>query len=211
MIMKQKKILVLGATGAMGHYLVPELLAMGYAVDGVSLDDMVSDHKSLRYIKADAMQEDVRDNLLKNGYDAIVDFMIYGTESFRALHKKFLEATDHYIYLSTYRVYANEELPIRETSPRLLDVATDPVFMASDDYSLHKARGEETLKASGMTNWTAVRPAITYSYRRFQLVILEANNIINRAIDGKTVVLPLGADETEWREVTEAELPKEEE
>lgn len=27
----------------------------------------------------------------------------------------------------------------------------------------------------------------------------------------KTVVLPLGADDTEWREVTEAELPKEEE
>ena len=45
-----KKILVLGATGAMGVYLVPVLLSMGYAVDGVSLDTCVSDHKDLRYI-----------------------------------------------------------------------------------------------------------------------------------------------------------------
>lgn len=30
--MRQKKILVLGGTGAMGVYLVPELLKMGYQV-----------------------------------------------------------------------------------------------------------------------------------------------------------------------------------
>ena len=33
-----KKVLVLGATGAMGMYLVPELVSMGYQVDAVSLD-----------------------------------------------------------------------------------------------------------------------------------------------------------------------------
>lgn len=32
----KKKIPVPGATGAMGCYLVPELLSMGYAVNGVS-------------------------------------------------------------------------------------------------------------------------------------------------------------------------------
>ena len=32
-----KKVLVLGATGAMGRYLVPELLSLGYSVTGVSI------------------------------------------------------------------------------------------------------------------------------------------------------------------------------
>ena len=43
----QKKILVLGGTGAMGVYLVPELLRMGYRVDVVSLDDIKSDNPNL--------------------------------------------------------------------------------------------------------------------------------------------------------------------
>ena len=34
-----KKVLVLGATGAMGRYLGPELTSLGYAVTAVALDD----------------------------------------------------------------------------------------------------------------------------------------------------------------------------
>lgn len=34
-----KKILVLGATGAMGVYLVPELVKNSWMVDAVSLDE----------------------------------------------------------------------------------------------------------------------------------------------------------------------------
>ena len=36
-----KKVLVLGSTGAMGRYLVPELVKLGYAVTGVSLDNAI--------------------------------------------------------------------------------------------------------------------------------------------------------------------------
>ena len=38
--MSKKKVLVPGGTGAMGVYLIPELLHLGYAVDVVSLDDI---------------------------------------------------------------------------------------------------------------------------------------------------------------------------
>jgi hypothetical protein len=38
-IMKSKKVLILGATGAMGKYLVPKLVAKNYIVDAVSLED----------------------------------------------------------------------------------------------------------------------------------------------------------------------------
>ena len=49
--MSAKTVLVLGGTGAMGRYLVPELLAAGHSVDVVSLDDMSSDDPMLHYIK----------------------------------------------------------------------------------------------------------------------------------------------------------------
>lgn len=188
---KKKKVLVLGGTGAMGVYLVPELLKMGYRVDVVSLDTLESNHPDLRHIQTkDAKEVGFMTDLLKKEYHAIVDFLIYDTASFKEKHRLLLENTGHYIYLSSYRIYANEEHPIRETSPRLVDVSTDQAYLATDDYSLHKARGEDTLRASGLGNWTAIRPAITYSRRRFQLVTLEALTVINRARAGKTLVLP---------------------
>ena len=35
----KKKILVIGATGAMGQYLVPALAEMDYEIDAISLDE----------------------------------------------------------------------------------------------------------------------------------------------------------------------------
>lgn len=46
------------------------------------------------------------------------------------------------------------------------------------------------LKASGYRNWSIIRPAITYSRRRFQLVTLEADTVVYRMLTGKTLVLP---------------------
>ena len=187
-----KKILVLGGTGAMGVYLVPELIKMGYQVDVVSQDDVQSQDVNLRYFKADAYDDEYLSGMLKNGYDGIVDFMIYRTPRFRERHPLLLSHTDHYIYLSSYRIYAGS-YPITEESDRLLDVATEPNYLASEDYSLYKARGEDILSASKYDNWTTIRPAITYSQRRFQLVTLEAPVVVHRMRAGKKVVLPEAA------------------
>ena len=63
-------------------------------------------------------------------------------------------------------------------------------FRYSDDYSIYKARGEEMLKGSGYTNWTSIRPAITYSRMRYQLVTLEAPLTVGRAFRNKACILP---------------------
>ena len=63
--MNCKKILVLGATGAMATYLIPELLKKGYKVDGVSLEDEVSTTENLTYIKADAKEISFLQKLLQ--------------------------------------------------------------------------------------------------------------------------------------------------
>lgn len=187
-----KKILVLGGTGAMGIYLIPELVRMGYAVDVVSLDEMASPDPALCYIKANAMDVNYIEGLLKNGYDGIVDFMIYKTPQFKERYRLFLDNTDHYIYLSSYRIYADSPV-ITETSPRLLDVSDNQEYLSTEDYSLFKARGEDILTASDYDNYTMIRPAITFSSFRYQLVTLEANVFIDRMFKGRTVLLPEAA------------------
>lgn len=189
-----KKVLVLGGTGAMGVYLVPELLKKGYWVDVISLDKRISNHPRLRYFTGDATDKSYMETVLQEGYDGIVDFMIYRRQRFLEWYKLLLNHTSHYIYLSSYRVYDNREHPIRETSPRLWDVSEDRDLLASEDYSIYKAQGEDALQSSGYRNWTVVRPAITYSQRRFQLVTLEMKDTVARAFQGKKVLLPKSAE-----------------
>lgn len=191
--MNAKRILVLGATGAMAVYLIPKLLEMGYEVDGVSLDDVKSDRSGLTYIQADAMDLSFLKEQLKNGYDAIVDFMIYhSVEMFSEYYKLFLDNTKHYIFFSSYRVYADDS-PLAEISKRLLDVDKPEDFVSEYEYSIYKAQEEDFLNSSPYTNYTIIRPAVTYSKRRFQLTILEANVFVYRMLTGKTVLLPKGA------------------
>ena len=190
-----KKVLVLGATGAMGQYLIPYLAEAGYTVDAVSLDEKQSQWPNVKYITANAKDKTVLKQLLAAKYDGIVDFMIYPTAELSYFLPLFLEHTDHYIYLSSYRVYDNKELPVRETSPRLLDTADSIVFRNSDDYSVYKARGENIVRTFPKNRWTIIRPTITYSFMRYQLVTLEAPNTVGRAFAGKKV--PYASDNTQ--------------
>ena len=186
-----KKILVLGATGAMGKYLVPRLADMNCNVDAVALDKFPLEHPNINSI----VTPNARDGkymleLLANKYDGIVDFLVYNTELITTFLPMMVENCGHYIYLSSYRVYDNKEIPIKETSPRLCDTADEQLIKLSDDYSIYKARGEDVLKLLPQKNWTVIRPAITYSYLCNQLVTLELHNTVGRAKQGKTVVLP---------------------
>lgn len=185
-----RKVLVLGATGAMGQYLVPELAAMGYRIDGVSIDDRKNNIPNVNYIKANAKDRTVVRQLLENRYDGIVDFMIYSSGELPYFLPLLLDHADHYIYLSSYRVYDDKEHPVKETSPRLIDSSDNILLRNSDDYSIYKARGENMIRSLPHRNWTIVRPAITYSFMRYQLVTLEAPNTVGRAFAGKKAVLP---------------------
>ena len=102
------KVLVLGGTGAMGRYCVPELLRLGHTVDVAALDEISSDNPNLRYIVGNVKEKGVTEKLLKDGgYDAVVDFMTYDTEEFEKIYPMLLDNTKHYIYLSSCRVFAD--------------------------------------------------------------------------------------------------------
>ena len=188
-----KKVLVIGATGAMGRYLVPELVELGYDVTGVGLDDVAPWTVNAKYVKGDSFDKLFLVDLLKEKFDGIVNFMTYGRHPFSDYYKLFLNNTDHYIFLSSCRVYDDKEQPVRETSPRLWDTTEDRELKNSDDYCIYKAQNEDLLMNSSYDNWTIVRPATTFSTMRLQLVTLEFRNCIARALMGKKVVLPIQA------------------
>lgn len=184
--MNGKQVLVLGGTGAMGTYLVPELLKAGFQTVVTSRARPTSANPSLRYRVGDAHNRSfLRATLAETTYDAIVDFMSYGTAEFRTHHELLLNHTAHYLFLSSYRVFADSSpTPLTERSPRLLDACEDAAYLATDEYALAKARQENLLRESGKNNWTILRPGITYSRNRFQLGTLEANTICYRALQG---------------------------
>ena len=188
-----KKVLVLGATGAMGRYVVPELVNLNYEVTAVALDEVAPWKCNATYIKGDAFDKEFVEGLLKEGFDGVINFMDYGKPPFSDYYKLFLENTKHYIYLSTCRVYDDKEQPIKETSPRLWDSSEDEVLKASHDYCIYKAQDEDLLAVSEYNNWTVVRPATTFSTMRLQLVTLEFRNAVARALMGKKVLLPTQA------------------
>lgn len=189
--MENKKILLLGGTGAMGVYLAPRLSQMGYEVYITSRKKRVSDDPRIHYIQGNAKEWEFLSGVLAEGYDAVVDFMIYHTKEFRARYMDLLNSTPHYLFLSSYRVYGdNQGKPISETSPRLLDSVNDEAYLASDEYGLTKARQENLLIKASKKNWTILRPAITYSKTRFQLGTMEAKEFLYRGLQNKKIIFP---------------------
>ena len=191
-----KKVLVLGGTGAMGRYAVPELLRLGFAVDVVALDTLPIENDNLTFTVANAMDDEwLKNQITGTHYDVILDFMSYKLPEFKARADLLLDNTDQYMFLSSCRVYANEEVPVKETSPRLIDVSQDKDYLKllENEYSLFKAAEEDVLVNSGRKNWTIILPATTYSTGRAQLVTLEAGTFVSRALSGKPVVIPIQA------------------
>lgn len=143
------KILILGGTGAMGVYLLERLKQTEHEVYVTSRSGH-PDEGNIHYIEGNAKDDDFLLPLLANGYDCIIDFMVYSTFEFVDRYKQLLAATKQYIFLSSYRVYADNGLePITEESPLLLDVVKDAKYRKTDEYALTKARQEKLLRESG--------------------------------------------------------------
>ncbi len=183
------KILILGGTGAMGVYLTERLKNSGHEVYVTSRGSH-RDDGNIHYIEGNAKSDEFLLPLLANGYDCIIDFMVYSTYEFVDRYRQLLAAAKQYIFLSSYRVYAdNGTAPINEESALLLDVVKDEKYKKTDEYGLAKARQEKLLRESGCKNYTIVRPSVTFSKLRFQLGTLEAGVLIHRILKKKPVLL----------------------
>lgn len=187
---QMKRILLLGGTGAMGTHLQGCLASKGYRVFVTSRSRQNVNNESVLFLTGDSKDNSFLAEILsKTKPDAIVDFMNYGTIEFMNRRNKLLNKTGQYVFISSCRVFAGEDVHV-EKSPRLLDVVNDDVYLKTDEYGLAKAREEDLLRESGYDNWTIVRPCITYSSPRFQFGCLEAGTFLARALQGLHSLIP---------------------
>lgn len=190
-----KKVLLIAGGGTLGRYTAKELLNKGCAVDVICLEDYTSNNPNLCYYKAKADLNYLTEFLKDKYYDGIVNFIhYYVSEMYKPVHKLLTSKTDQLIFLSSYRVYAESKQPLTEEAPFLADVVEDEEFLKSEDYAVPKAKCEKFIREeSGTENWTVVRPVISFSDKRLDLVTVTGREIVDAARSGKTVILPEAA------------------
>lgn len=182
------EILVLGGTGAIGAPLV-DILSKTNKIT-VTTRSKKESRKNVKYVQGDAKDEKFFNRLVNRNYDVIIDFMVYLSNEFKKRLPVFLEHTDQYFFFSSSRCYADSKSPIKENFPRLIDVCDDLEYLSLDEYGLAKGREENYLRQTGKTNWTIIRPYITYNSNRIQLGVYEKEDWLKRALSGRTIVFP---------------------
>ena len=189
---QNKKVLLIGGGGSLGLHAADELIRKGAFVDVLCKEEHTSYDPKLRFFNVDATLECLQSFMADKHYDGIINFLHYeDMENYKNVHQFLSANTDHLIFLSSYRVYANLQHPITEEAPRLLDVTNDPEFLANETYALAKARAEDYIrKESGTTNWTIVRPVISTSFRRFDLVHISGSRLLRWTKEGQVIPLP---------------------
>lgn len=184
------RILITGATGAMGTPLV-ELLSKAEDVEGYATSRTRREDAAVHWLQGDAKEPGFMRNILESHrFDCIVNFMNYSTAEFEQRAQYILENTEHYVFLSSARVYAENNGLIDEDAPRILDTCRDRDYLARDSYDLAKARQENILNQSGKRNYTIIRPSLTYNDHRMQLTLFELQEWIYRFFDGNSIIFP---------------------
>lgn len=187
-----KNILLIAGGGTLGENTANELLKRGCRVEIICLEDYVSTNEQLLYIKANADYEYLTKFLQNRYYDGIVNFIHYfDTDEYKRIHMLLCQKTSHLVFLSSYRVYADSHTPITENTPQLIDVVKDEDFLKHEDYAIPKSKNENfIINESGTNNWTIVRPVISFSKRRLDIVTVTGREVLKRAEHGEKILLP---------------------
>ncbi len=187
-----KHFLLIAGGGTLGTYVSKELLRLGGAVDVICPEEKVSDDPRLKFHQALVSRELLDRLFAETHYDGIVSFIHYkDPESYKAVYDHLLAHTGHIIFLSSYRVYAESAEPITEESPRLYDVLKDPDFLNTDNYAIPKSIVEDFLRNERKGEpWTIVRPVISFSARRLDLVLYSKTKVLTAAENHEPLVLP---------------------
>lgn len=186
-----KRILLVAGTGTLGGPTYAELARLGHSVDVISLEDFKSVTPQLSFLKADASTDRMERFLDGRHYDAIVDFLHVPEKEAQARRiDLMLDHTDQFVFLSSYRTYSGRDRVITEESEQWIDAPANDRMLAEDDYAIPKACGERHLKASGRKNWTVIRPIISFSHYRLDLVTVGAYALLFRTAAGKPIPLP---------------------
>ena len=190
----KKRVLLIAGGGTLGSYTYPELLVRGWQVDIIDQIPRISFNRNLRWICRSVDECLLEELFAEYRYDTIVDFIHYSdAEKYPKRGSLLLDNTDQLIFLSSYRVYAESKVPLTEDSLQLLDICEDERFLKNETYAVPKSRNERWLRSSGYRNWTIIRPMISFSHYRLDLVNSGAQTFFIRARQRKKNLLPVEA------------------
>lgn len=186
-----EKVLLIAGGGTLGTYVTEELVERGIATDVICLEEY-KNSELVTYYREKVTFDYISEFLKGKQYSAIVDFLHYiDVKEYERVYNLYSLHTEQIVYLSSYRVYANEEHPIKETSPTWLDVEMDEEFVNTENYAMPKLRCEAFLKNKSQKNWTIVRPVISFSDKRFDLFMYTGSSIISRVKNKEKIVMPI--------------------
>ncbi len=193
----EKKVLLIGGGGTIGTAVANELLKKGCYVDIMCLENIKSTDEKLRYIKTNVTSEYLRGFLVDKYYDAVMNFIHFpDPEDYLEMHKVIAPKTGHEIVVSSIRALGDAQHPITSSAPTLLDLYErgefpDEAFIKRDTYSVCKAILERYFNhCTRYKNWTIVRPMITTSDKRFDIVQYTFDEPVTYAKEGKTMYIP---------------------
>ena len=189
---KNKRVLLIAGGGTLGSYVAKELLSKGATVEIICPEEKESYCDQLIFHRSMVSKELLSDLFSNKHYDGIVNFIHYeDVNEYKEIHPLLIENTDHLIFLSTYRVYANESHPVTEEAPRLLDVIKDDFFLNNENYAVPKAKAENYLRSECKGQpWTIVRPVISFSQYRIDLLMYSGDRLLRAAERGEELLLP---------------------
>ncbi|MBQ9098156.1 MAG: hypothetical protein IJY50_01855 [Clostridia bacterium] len=187
-----KRALLIAGGGTLGTYVAEELLRLGASVEVICPEEKVSDNERLVFHQSMATEELLRELFSQKHYNGIVNFIHYtDPEEYKQIHPLLIQNTDHLIFLSSYRVYANEQHPITEEAPRLSDVITDRDFLENEKYAVPKAQCEDYLRQECAGEpWTIVRPVISFSSKRLDLLLYCGKDVLKYAERDQEMLMP---------------------
>ena len=189
---QNKKVLLIAGGGTLGTKTAEELLRLGATVEILCPEEKVSHHERLTFHQGMGTEETLSALFEKTHYDGIVNFIHYKeVEDYKKIHPLLIANTDHLIFLSSYRVYGDAQHPITESAPQLEKLITDPYFQENEKYAVPKSRCEDYLRNERAgENWTIVRPVISFSDRRLDLLLYSKDRVPDAIREGKTLILP---------------------
>ena len=186
-----EKILVMGGTGAMGMYLVPQLVEAGYKVYVTSRREIVSHNPNLIYLQGNGKDLDWLESEIKGiSFLACFDFIYHVGDEFKEKSSRLLDLSSQYFLISSTRSYSMvsgsaliENNPLKDAE--LLNYS----IFEQDLYGYGKAKEESFLRSLDCKDWTIVRPTLTFSKNLFKFFYGD-NFDLSRAVRGVKTALP---------------------
>ena len=189
-----RKVLLIGGGGTLGAYTAEELLRMNCQVDVICLEDNQPAREGLCFYQGGATLDYLTAFLKERHYDGIINYLHYpNAEDYKPVYRLLSASAGRVVFLSSYRIYADRAHPITENAPILYDVlqGVDEDFLQKEKYAVSKSQGEKFLREEcGGGRWIIVRPVISFSRHRFDLVTRSGHEIPDAVRQGKRLSLP---------------------